>query len=115
MTMQYHWDDEVIAQFYATLWIKFAHILGFSDEDISDRHIRIHDIQIWGYFQHAHVLFNLFKREDNVFDMIWEEIAYGVSFITPKDAYEEFPASTPGVMQEEETLMKMMQEEEALI
>lgn len=22
MTMQYHWDDEVIAQFYATLWIK---------------------------------------------------------------------------------------------
>lgn len=75
MTMQYHWDDEVIAQFYATLWIKcvdeegdgygylvmyfylqgswhkvsyrrFAHILGFSDEDISDRHIRIHDIQL---------------------------------------------------------------------
>jgi hypothetical protein len=63
MTMEYPWNDEVVAQFYATLWIKevdeeadgydypvmyffikgnwhkvsyrrFAHILGFSDADI---------------------------------------------------------------------------------
>jgi hypothetical protein len=65
----------VIAQFYATLWIKkvdeevdvydylvmyfflqgiwhkvsyhrFAHILGFSDEDIKDSNLRVHDIRL---------------------------------------------------------------------
>jgi hypothetical protein len=71
MTFQYDWNDEVIAQFYSTLWIKladeeshynypylnffiegswykvsyrrFAHILGFSDDDISGDKIKIHD------------------------------------------------------------------------
>jgi hypothetical protein len=73
MTFQYDWNDEVIAQFYSTLWIKladeespynfpylnlyiegswykvsyqrFAHILGFSDEDISGDKIKIHDFR----------------------------------------------------------------------
>jgi hypothetical protein len=71
MTFQYDWNDEVIAQFYSTLWIKhadeespynfpylnffiegswykvsyrrFAHILGFLDGDISGDKIKIHD------------------------------------------------------------------------
>jgi hypothetical protein len=71
MTFQYDWNDEVIAQFYSTLWIKladeespynfpylnfyiegswykvsyrwFAHILGFTDNDISGDKIKIHD------------------------------------------------------------------------
>jgi hypothetical protein len=73
MTFQYDWNDEVIAQFYSTLWIKladeespynfpylnfyievswykvsyrrFAHILGFSDDDISGDKIKIHDFR----------------------------------------------------------------------
>jgi hypothetical protein len=73
MTFQYDWNDEVIAQFYSTLWIKlsdeespynfpylnfyiegswykvsyrrFAHILGFSDEDIFGDKIKIHDFR----------------------------------------------------------------------
>jgi hypothetical protein len=73
MTFQYNWNDEVIAQFYSTLWIKhvdeespynfpylnffiegswykvsyrrFAHILGFTDEDISGDKIKIHDFR----------------------------------------------------------------------
>jgi hypothetical protein len=73
MTFQYDWNDEVIAQFYSTLWIKladeespynfpylnfyiegswykvsyrrFAHILGFSDGDISGDKIKIHDFR----------------------------------------------------------------------
>jgi hypothetical protein len=59
MTFQYDWNDEIIAQFYSTLWIKpaddiegswykvsyrrFAHILGFTDDDISRDKIKIHD------------------------------------------------------------------------
>jgi hypothetical protein len=71
MTFQYDWNDEVIAHFYSTLWIKladeespynfpylnfyiegswykvsyrrFAHILGFTDNDISGDKIKIHD------------------------------------------------------------------------
>jgi hypothetical protein len=71
MTFQYDWNDEIIAQFYSTLWIKladeespynfpylnffiegsrykvsyrrFAHILGFTDGDISGDKIKIHD------------------------------------------------------------------------
>lgn len=75
ITMDYPWNDEVIAQFYATLWIKkvgeevdvydcpvmyfflqgvwhkvsychFAHILDFSDEDIRGRNLRVHDIRL---------------------------------------------------------------------
>ena len=73
MTFQYDWNDEIIAQFYSTLWIKhadeespynfpylnffiegsqykvsykrFAHILGFTDEDISGDKIKIHDFR----------------------------------------------------------------------
>jgi hypothetical protein len=73
MTFQYDWNDEVIAQFYSTLWIKltdeespynfpylnfyiegswykvsyrrFAHILGFTDNDISGDKIKIHDFR----------------------------------------------------------------------
>jgi hypothetical protein len=73
MTFQYDWNDEVIAQFYSTLWIKladeespnnfpylnfyiegswynvsyrrFAHILGFFDGDISGDKIKIHDFR----------------------------------------------------------------------
>jgi hypothetical protein len=73
MTFQYDWNDEVIAQFYSTLWIKladeespynfpylnfyiegswykvsyrrFAHIFGFSDDDISGDKIKIHDFR----------------------------------------------------------------------
>jgi hypothetical protein len=73
MTFQYDWNDEIIAQFYSTLWIKhadeespynfpyinffiegswykvsyrrFAHILGFSDDDISGDKIKIHDFR----------------------------------------------------------------------
>lgn len=69
MTMKYPWNDEVVSQFYATLWIKkayeevdgydypvmyfflqrvwhkvnycrFAHILGFSNKDIRGRNLR---------------------------------------------------------------------------
>jgi hypothetical protein len=73
MTFQYDWNDEVIAQFYSTLWVKladedspynypylnfyiegswykvsycrFAHILGFTDNDISGDKIKIHDFR----------------------------------------------------------------------
>jgi hypothetical protein len=73
MAFQYDWNDEIIAQFYSTLWIKhadeespynftylnffiegswykvsyrrFAHILGFTDEDISGDKIKIHDFR----------------------------------------------------------------------
>jgi hypothetical protein len=73
MTFQYDWNDEVIAQFYSTLWIKladekspynfpylnfyiegswykvsyrrFAHILGFTDDDISGDKVKIHDFR----------------------------------------------------------------------
>jgi hypothetical protein len=73
MTFQYDSNDEIIAQFYSTLWIKhvdeespynfpylmffiegswykvsyrrFAHILGFTDEDISGDKIKIHDFR----------------------------------------------------------------------
>jgi hypothetical protein len=73
MTFQYDWNDEVIAQFYSTLWIKladeegpynfpylnfyiegswykvsyrrFAHILGFTDGDISGDKIKIHEFR----------------------------------------------------------------------
>lgn len=72
MTMRYDWNNEVIAEFYSTLWVKrvdeesdgyghpvmyfylddiwhkvsyrrFAHILGFSSADISGEKICIHD------------------------------------------------------------------------
>jgi hypothetical protein len=71
MTFHFDWNDEIIAQFYSTLWIKnadeespynftymnfyiegswykvsyrrFAHILGFSDNDIAEDKVRIHD------------------------------------------------------------------------
>jgi hypothetical protein len=75
MTMEYPWNDEAIAQFYATLWIKkvdeeadgydypvmyfflqgiwhkvsyhrFAHILGFSYDDIRGSNLRVHDIRL---------------------------------------------------------------------
>jgi hypothetical protein len=75
MTMEYPWNDEVVAQFYATLWVKkvdeeadgydypvmyffiqgnwhkvsyrrFAHILGFSDADIEGSNMRVHDIKL---------------------------------------------------------------------
>jgi hypothetical protein len=73
MTFQYDWNDEIIAQFYSTLWnkqddeespynfpylnffiegswykvsyMRFAHILGFTDEDISRYKIKIHDFR----------------------------------------------------------------------
>jgi hypothetical protein len=73
MTFQYDWNDEVFAQFYSTLWIehadeespynfpdlnffiegswykvsyrRFAHILGFTDGDISGDKIKIHDFR----------------------------------------------------------------------
>jgi hypothetical protein len=71
MIFQYDWNDEVIAQFYSTLWVKltdekspynfsylnfyiegswykvsyrrFAHILGLSDDDIFGDKIKIND------------------------------------------------------------------------
>jgi hypothetical protein len=75
MTMEYPWNDEVVAQLYATLWVKkvdeevdgydypvmyffiqgvwhkvsyrrFAHILGFSDEDIQGSNMKVHDIRL---------------------------------------------------------------------
>jgi hypothetical protein len=75
MTMEYPWNDEVVAQFYATLWVKkvdeeadgydylvmyffiqgvwhkvsyrrFSHILGFSDEDIQGSNLNVHDIRL---------------------------------------------------------------------
>jgi hypothetical protein len=75
MTMEYPWNNEVIAQFYATLWVKkvdeesdgydypvmyffiqgvwhrvryrcFAHILGISDEDIQGDNLKVHDIRL---------------------------------------------------------------------
>jgi hypothetical protein len=74
MTFQYDWNDEIIAQVYSTLWIKpadeespynfpylnffiegswykvsymrFAHMLGFTDDDISRDKIKIHDFRL---------------------------------------------------------------------
>jgi hypothetical protein len=75
MTLEYPWNDEVVAQFYATLWAKtvdeeadgydypvmyffiqgiwhkvsyrrFAHILGFSDNEIQGRNRKVHDIRL---------------------------------------------------------------------
>jgi hypothetical protein len=75
MTMEYPWNDKIIAQFYATLCVKrvdeeadgydypvmyffiqgdwhkvsyhcFAHILGFSDEDIQGGNLKVHDIRL---------------------------------------------------------------------
>jgi hypothetical protein len=73
MTFQFDWNNEIIAQFYSTLWIKpadeespynfpymnffiegswykvsyrrFAHILGFTDNDIAGDKIKIHDFR----------------------------------------------------------------------
>jgi hypothetical protein len=75
MTLEYPWNDEVVAQFYVTLWVKavdeeadgydypvmyffiqrvwhkvsyhrFAHILGFSYEDIRGSNLKVHDIRL---------------------------------------------------------------------
>jgi hypothetical protein len=75
MTLEYPWNNEVVAQFYATLWVKrvdeeadgydypvmyffiqgiwykvsyccFAHILGFSNDDIQGSNLKVHDISL---------------------------------------------------------------------
>jgi hypothetical protein len=73
MTFHFDWNDEIIVQFYSTLWIKnadegspynfpymnfyieeswykvsyrrFAHILGFSDNNIAGDKVKIHDFR----------------------------------------------------------------------
>jgi hypothetical protein len=84
--MEYPWNDEVITQFYATLWVKrvdeeadgydypvmyffiqgfwhkvsyrrFAHILGFSYEDIQGSTLKVHDIRLpmWEEQEFVHI------------------------------------------------------------
>jgi hypothetical protein len=74
MTFTFVWNDEIIVQFYSTIWIKsvdeespynfpymnfflegswykvsyrrFAHIMGFSDNDIAGDTVKIHDYRL---------------------------------------------------------------------
>jgi hypothetical protein len=74
MTLTYDWNDQIIAQFYSTLWIKkddeesnydypymnfflegrwfkvnyrrFMHILGFLDNDIAEDRVKIYEYRL---------------------------------------------------------------------